>query len=85
MARKKKHEEHVNAEAWAIPYGDLVTLSVRLVHGDVRHVLGQRGQVSRAVGLHDRRVSRCSQEHASDQRRRENGTPARLQGDPPYS
>jgi chemotaxis protein MotB len=26
MARKKKHEEHVNAEAWAIPYGDLVTL-----------------------------------------------------------
>jgi chemotaxis protein MotB len=26
MARKKKHEEHVNAEAWAIPYGDLITL-----------------------------------------------------------
>jgi flagellar motor protein MotB len=26
MARKKKHEDHVNAEAWAIPYGDLVTL-----------------------------------------------------------
>lgn len=26
MARKHKHEEHVNAEAWAIPYGDLVTL-----------------------------------------------------------
>src|SRR6267154_1641242 len=26
MARKKKHEEHVNADAWAIPYGDLVTL-----------------------------------------------------------
>ena len=26
MARKNKHEEHVNAEAWAIPYGDLVTL-----------------------------------------------------------
>jgi chemotaxis protein MotB len=26
MARKKKHEEHVHAEAWAIPYGDLVTL-----------------------------------------------------------
>src|ERR1700736_1419481 len=26
MAREKKHEEHVNAEAWAIPYGDLVTL-----------------------------------------------------------
>jgi len=26
MARKKKHEEHVNAEAWAIPYADLVTL-----------------------------------------------------------
>jgi chemotaxis protein MotB len=26
MARKKKHEEHVNAEAWAIPHGDLVTL-----------------------------------------------------------
>jgi chemotaxis protein MotB len=26
MARKKKHEEHTNHEAWAIPYGDLVTL-----------------------------------------------------------
>ena len=26
MARRIKHEEHVNAEAWAIPYGDLVTL-----------------------------------------------------------
>ena len=26
MARKKKHEEHVNHEAWAIPYGDLITL-----------------------------------------------------------
>jgi chemotaxis protein MotB len=26
MARKKRHEEHVNAEAWAIPYADLVTL-----------------------------------------------------------
>jgi chemotaxis protein MotB len=26
MARKKKHEEHLNHEAWAIPYGDLVTL-----------------------------------------------------------
>src|ERR1700685_4328267 len=26
MARRKKHEEHVNAEAWAIPYCDLVTL-----------------------------------------------------------
>lgn len=26
MARKKKHEEHVNHEGWAIPYGDLVTL-----------------------------------------------------------
>ncbi len=26
MARKKKHEEHANHEAWAIPYGDLVTL-----------------------------------------------------------
>jgi chemotaxis protein MotB len=26
MARKKKHEEHQNHEAWAIPYGDLVTL-----------------------------------------------------------
>ena len=26
MARRKKHEEHVNSEAWAIPYGDLVTL-----------------------------------------------------------
>src|SRR5687767_10237174 len=26
MARKKKHEDHLNHEAWAIPYGDLVTL-----------------------------------------------------------
>jgi chemotaxis protein MotB len=30
VARKKKHEEHVNAEAWAIPYGDLVTLLLAL-------------------------------------------------------
>lgn len=26
MAKKQVHEEHVNHEAWAIPYGDLVTL-----------------------------------------------------------
>ncbi len=26
MARKAKHEEHANHEAWAIPYGDLITL-----------------------------------------------------------
>lgn len=26
MARRRAHEEHVNHEAWAIPYGDLVTL-----------------------------------------------------------
>ena len=26
MARRKRHEEHVVHEAWAIPYGDLVTL-----------------------------------------------------------
>jgi chemotaxis protein MotB len=26
MARRKKHEDHVNHEAWAIPYGDLITL-----------------------------------------------------------
>jgi len=26
MARKRQHEEHENHEAWAIPYGDLVTL-----------------------------------------------------------
>lgn len=26
MARKKHHEEHANHEAWAIPYGDLITL-----------------------------------------------------------
>jgi chemotaxis protein MotB len=26
MARKHKHEEHLNHEAWAIPYGDLITL-----------------------------------------------------------
>lgn len=26
MARRPKHEEHVNHERWAIPYGDLVTL-----------------------------------------------------------
>ena len=26
MARRHAHEEHANHEAWAIPYGDLVTL-----------------------------------------------------------
>src|SRR6186713_2044477 len=26
MARKRRHEEHQNHEAWAIPYGDLITL-----------------------------------------------------------
>jgi chemotaxis protein MotB len=26
MARKKPHEDHVNHEAWAIPYGDLLVL-----------------------------------------------------------
>ncbi|MEJ0087873.1 MAG: flagellar motor protein MotD [Pseudomonadota bacterium] len=26
MARKRRHEEHINHEAWAIPYGDLITL-----------------------------------------------------------
>ncbi|WP_397608577.1 flagellar motor protein MotD [Silanimonas sp.] len=26
MARHARHEEHVNHEAWAIPYGDLITL-----------------------------------------------------------
>lgn len=26
MARKRRHEEHTNHDAWAIPYGDLVTL-----------------------------------------------------------
>jgi chemotaxis protein MotB len=26
MSRRKRHEDHVNHEAWAIPYGDLVTL-----------------------------------------------------------
>ena len=26
MGRKKKHEEHANHEAWAIPYADLLTL-----------------------------------------------------------
>ncbi len=30
MARKHKHEDHVNHEAWAIPYGDLVTLLLAL-------------------------------------------------------
>src|ERR1700721_1737610 len=30
MARKKKHEGHANHEAWAIPYGDLVTLRFAL-------------------------------------------------------
>src|SRR5215475_11068013 len=24
--RKRRHEEHVNHEGWAIPYGDLITL-----------------------------------------------------------
>ncbi len=26
MSRRRRHEEHANHEAWAIPYGDLVTL-----------------------------------------------------------
>ena len=26
MARRKKHDDHINHEAWAIPYGDLITL-----------------------------------------------------------
>lgn len=26
MARRHKHEDHLNHEAWAIPYGDLITL-----------------------------------------------------------
>jgi chemotaxis protein MotB len=26
VARKKRHEDHLNHEAWAIPYGDLITL-----------------------------------------------------------
>jgi chemotaxis protein MotB len=26
MARRRAHEEHANHEAWAIPYGDLITL-----------------------------------------------------------
>lgn len=26
MAKKKKHEEHTNHEAWAIPYADMITL-----------------------------------------------------------
>jgi len=30
VARKHKHEEHQNHEAWAIPYGDLVTLLLAL-------------------------------------------------------
>ena len=30
MARKPQHEEHANHEAWAIPYGDLVTLLLAL-------------------------------------------------------
>lgn len=30
MARKKTHEEHVNHEAWAIPYGDMLVLLLAL-------------------------------------------------------
>lgn len=30
MAKKHKHEDHLNHEAWAIPYGDLVTLLLAL-------------------------------------------------------
>ena len=26
MAHKRQHEEHINHESWAIPYGDLITL-----------------------------------------------------------
>src|SRR3569833_2249459 len=31
MARKKRHEDHLNHEAWAIPYGDLVTLLLAFI------------------------------------------------------
>src|SRR3954465_10601551 len=30
MARRRKHEDHQNHEAWAIPYGDLITLLLAL-------------------------------------------------------
>lgn len=30
MAKKHKHEDHTNHEAWAIPYGDLITLLLAL-------------------------------------------------------
>jgi chemotaxis protein MotB len=30
MARKKPHEDHVNHEAWAIPYGDMLVLLLAL-------------------------------------------------------
>lgn len=30
MSRRNRHDEHVNHEAWAIPYGDLVTLMFAL-------------------------------------------------------
>lgn len=30
MARKKAHEDHVNHEAWAIPYGDMLVLLLAL-------------------------------------------------------
>jgi len=30
MARKQAHEDHVNHEAWAIPYGDMLVLLLAL-------------------------------------------------------
>ena len=35
MGRRHKHEEHANHEAWAIPYGDLITLLYNVLGGEL--------------------------------------------------
>jgi rod shape-determining protein MreC len=49
MARRHKHEEHANHEAWAIPYGDLITLLL----GVVGRVFFTSDRVSRVLLIND--------------------------------
>ena len=38
--RRKHHEEHANHEAWAIPYGDLVTLLLAACSQQAQKIYG---------------------------------------------
>ncbi len=69
--KHRRHEEHTNHEAWAIPYGDLVTLLLAFFVVHVRHLLGERGKVSRAVGCSVRGLPRHAAHHGADPGRRE--------------